>query len=376
MLAFQLQDGVTKEDLWPLVPDILSIGMGDVTVVYPSNGVTSPDNNLKVVTSNKGRSQGTLCYHRNGLLTFDIQHECEEHELIPMSKPYTLDYVRTMERSIELRLGRFLLRSKSLHAPIRRSCHLPRTYAALADESLIETDYTQEICDVMSPYQRVTIMQSRQFGRVLLLDDDIMLGESDDIYTTTVLGLDRGNNYAGTSVLILGGGDGGILHVLNSLPKPPRHVLMSEIDEEVMKACRLHMRSVCGSVLDNYQGDHYTIEVRDCVEVLKESADRGDKYDYVINDLTEFSVEKDKYGFGYDFQTNNILMELSFKCLKEGGKYLARGNCLSAAPYIEKIEREITQLGYPFQRYDLHVPSFREMYCFFEAVKTPDNKKH
>ena len=38
------------------------------------------------------------------------------------------------------------------------------------------------------------------------------------------------------------------------------------------------------------------IEVRDCVEVLKESVDNGVKYDYVINDLTEFSVEKSKYG--------------------------------------------------------------------------------
>ncbi|KAK7474180.1 hypothetical protein BaRGS_00034588, partial [Batillaria attramentaria] len=105
---------------------------------------------------------------------------------------------------------------------------------------------------------------------------------------------------------------------------------MAEIDDEVMKACSQHMRSVCGNVLDTYRTDKYT-----------ESADRGDKYDYIINDLTEFSVEKDKYGFSYDFQTNNVLMELSFRCLKEGGKYLARGNCLSAYPYIEKIEREI-----------------------------------
>lgn len=56
-----------------------------------------------------------------------------------------------------------------------------------------------------------------------------MLGESDDIYTHTVLGLDRGNNYKDKTVLILGGGDGGILNVLTSLPDRPSHVLMAEI---------------------------------------------------------------------------------------------------------------------------------------------------
>ena len=40
----------------------------------------------------------------------------------------------------------------------------------------------------------------------------------------------------------------------------------------------------------------WQVEVRDCVEVLKESVENGVKYDYVINDLTEFSVEKTKYG--------------------------------------------------------------------------------
>ena len=56
-----------------------------------------------------------------------------------------------------------------------------------------------------------------------------MFGESDEIYVTTVLGLDRGNTFDGATVLILGGGDGGLLYTLTSLSKPPRHVLMAEV---------------------------------------------------------------------------------------------------------------------------------------------------
>ncbi|XP_076439047.1 spermine synthase-like [Babylonia areolata] len=367
LLAFQLRDGVKREDVAPVVPDLLSEVMKDANVVYPGNGIKAMDD-VVVAIGNEGKCIGTLRYHSNRLLTIDVQHECKnEKELEPMNEPYTLDYIRTMDRNIEIRLGMMCEKSVSVYAPIRRPCRLPRNYAILADERLAETDYSHAVCEVMSPFQKVSVMQSRQFGRVLTLDDDVMFGECDEVYITTVLGLDRGNTYGGATVLILGGGDGGLLYRLVSLPQPPKHVLMAEIDDEVMKACRKHMRSVCGHVFDSYKTDSYQIEVRDCVEVLKESVDKGVKYDYVINDLTEFSVEKGKYGFSYDFKTNNVVMELSFKCLKKGGKYLARGNCLSAEPYLKKIEKEFQDIGAPFQRFDRHVLSFREIYCFFEA---------
>ncbi|XP_070178214.1 spermine synthase-like isoform X2 [Littorina saxatilis] len=348
--------------------------MNDVTVVYPSSELKATDG-LVAAVGNSGKSHATLCHHSNGLLTLDVQHECEsEEQLHPLAEPHTFVYIRTLDSQVESRLGDMCEKSLSIFVPIRRPCRLPRNYAVLADDRLVETDYTHAVCDVMSPFQRISIMQSRQFGRVLLLDDDVMFGESDEIYVTTVLGLDRGNNFDGANVLILGGGDGGILYTLTSLPKPPRHVLMAEIDDEVMKACRKYMRSICGHVMDKYKTESYEIQVRDCVEVLKESLDNDVKYDYVINDLTEFSVEKGKYD--YDFKTNNVLMELSFKCLKDGGKYLARGNCTSDVPYLEKIEKEFRDFGVPFQRFDKHVPSFRELYCFFEAQKANTNGFH
>ena len=59
-----------------------------------------------------------------------------------------------------------------------------------------------------------------------------VFGESDDIYITTLLGLDRGNNYTGAKVLILGGGDGGLLNRLVNLPHPPQNVIMAEVNKE------------------------------------------------------------------------------------------------------------------------------------------------
>ena len=53
-----------------------------------------------------------------------------------------------------------------------------------------------------------------------------MLGESDLIYTSTLCALDS-EKYENKEVLVLGGGDGGILYELLKLR--PNHVLMAEV---------------------------------------------------------------------------------------------------------------------------------------------------
>lgn len=53
-----------------------------------------------------------------------------------------------------------------------------------------------------------------------------VLGESDLVYTETLLGLGR-NEFQDKTILILGGGDGGILHEL--LKMSPAYVLMAEV---------------------------------------------------------------------------------------------------------------------------------------------------
>ena len=61
----------------------------------------------------------------------------------------------------------------SLYTPIRHKSEGPRNYTEMGDERLLETDYERAVYDVTSPYQRVCIMQSSQFGHVLTLDDDV-----------------------------------------------------------------------------------------------------------------------------------------------------------------------------------------------------------
>ncbi|KAK3095881.1 hypothetical protein FSP39_020284 [Pinctada imbricata] len=260
----------------------------------------------------------------------------------------------------------------SIYSPIKRAPGIVWQYGTLGDERIVEFDHTELLCNIDSKYQNIKIYKSAEFGNALFLDDDIMLGESDLIYTTTLLGVDR-NDFKDKSILVLGGGDGGILHELLKLG--PKHVIMAEIDDEVIKASRVHLRSVCGDSLDQYSGPNFQIRLEDCVKVLQESVQYSVKFDYIVNDLTEYSVSKEQYGFGYDFSTSNLILELSLKCLSSNGKYLARGNCLSARRYIEKFQKDLQGLGLEFKRRDVHVPSFRETYLFSKR-QTEREREH
>lgn len=84
------------------------------------------------------------------------------------------------------------------------------------------------------------------------------IAEADLIYTETLMQRGR-ENYEGKEICILGGGDGALLYEL--LKEKPKHVVMLEIDDVVMKACNDYMSSICGDVLHERKGDNYEVSM-------------------------------------------------------------------------------------------------------------------
>ena len=83
--------------------------------------------------------------------------------------------------------------------------------------------------------------------------------------------LQEEKTYAGSRVLILGGGDGGVLKELLELKRPPKFVTMIELDNAVMVGCAKYMRSVCGSYLDEGSrlGTNYEVICGDAIEYMQ-----------------------------------------------------------------------------------------------------------
>ena len=131
----------------------------------------------------------------------------------------------------------------------------------------------------------------------------------------------------GKEILILGGGDGGLLHEL--LKENPKFVTMVDIDKYVMKYCQLYLKGACGNSLDSYIGSNYRVMIGDCVEYMKMCIEQNISFDYVFNDLTDIPIsdENNKNTYNKDeskmWPFVKLIIELSLKLLRPNtGKYL------------------------------------------------------
>jgi len=86
-------------------------------------------------------------------------------------------------------------------------------YLRTSDDRIVEYGYEKVLFSKQSDYQLVQIVQTVDFGPMLILDGMVNLAESDtEEYTHTLMNLPA-EDYSGKNVLILGGGDGALIKV-------------------------------------------------------------------------------------------------------------------------------------------------------------------
>lgn len=134
-----------------------------------------------------------------------------------------------------------------------------------------------------SPYQCIEIFDHADFGRILVLDGYIQASQADEfIYHEMALQVPLlGRTRSETSVLIIGGGDGGALRealVHDFVTK----VTMVEIDERVIALSNKYL-----GVQGNYDDPRVTLVVDNAAGLVRESRARGETYDIIVLDLTE-----------------------------------------------------------------------------------------
>ncbi|XP_011503003.1 PREDICTED: spermine synthase isoform X2 [Ceratosolen solmsi marchali] len=254
----------------------------------------------------------------------------------------------------------------------QRSKHLPPVkrgtiydlYLTLSDERLLEYDIDKLVFEARSPYQKVQIVHSKSLGNMLILDELQNMSEADLIYSETLM--QRGKEcYEDKEIVILGGGDGGLLWEL--LKENPKRVTMLEIDDVVIKACSQYMRSVCGDCLDKRITSKYEIIVGDCVIALNHMINEGHQVDYVFGDLTDIPISTAPHGDAWDFI--RLILNSSMKVLKPTGKYMTHGNGASCPKSLKMYEEVLSQLCVPvkFTKDEAFIPSFFEVWIFYQV---------
>lgn len=194
-----------------------------------------------------------------------------------------------------------------------------------------------------------------------------MIAESDLVYTQTLTGNGR-VDYKDKTVLILGGGDGGVLHEL--LKESPKSVVMVEIDKYVINASRKHLRGICGDSLDTLHGKNYEIIIADCEEVMREYVRKDRSFDFIINDLTDVVIRSKKDGSYLEFQKE--IQDLSIRLLSPYGKYFVQGaSGFNQKERLNLYEEQLSNLccEVNFRKEFVFVPSFLELWTFYEIWK-------
>lgn len=154
-----------------------------------------------------------------------------------------------------------------------------------------------------SPYQKIDIVESDTFGRMLLLDNMIMLTEKDEfIYHEMIAHVPLFVHPKPERILIIGGGDGGTIRECLKHPTV-KQIDLVEIDEMVTQVCLQYIPSVAGQVFSKKVKSLF----QDGVEYVKNTTRR---YDVILIDSTDpVSVGEGLFTTDFYRDCYNILKE-------------------------------------------------------------------
>ncbi|EDV24307.1 uncharacterized protein TRIADDRAFT_57643 [Trichoplax adhaerens] len=131
-----------------------------------------------------------------------------------------------------------------------------------------------------SKYQDIAVFKSKTYGNVLVLDGVIQLTERDEFsYQEMISFLPLNSHPNPSNVLIIGGGDGGVLREVVKHPAVKK-VTQCEIDEDVINVSKKYLPST--SV--GFQSEKVTVHIGDGLAFMK---NHKSEFDVIITDSSD-----------------------------------------------------------------------------------------
>ena len=199
--------------------------------------------------------------------------------------------------------------------------------------------------ELKSEHQHLLIFDSESFGRVLTLDGVVQTTERDEfIYHETLAHVPLFSHPAPRDVLIVGGGDGGLLREVLKHETVER-VVQVEIDRAVIDLCAQYLPRHSQGAFNHPKAE---IVIGDGIEFVN-ATDR--RFDVVISDCT------DPIGPGEVLFSSRFYAGVS-RCLKPGGIFAAQ----NGSAFLQPDEVTTT--------YRRFAPYFAQRRFFTAAVPT------
>ncbi|SAL98694.1 hypothetical protein [Absidia glauca] len=175
-----------------------------------------------------------------------------------------------------------------------------------------------------SKFQDVLVFQSSNYGNVLVLDGVIQATERDEFsYQEMITHLAMNSHPNPKKVLVIGGGDGGVLREVIKHECVEEAVLV-DIDEAVPRVSKKYLPNMA----IGFEHPNVKVHIGDGVEFLK---DKMNQYDVIITDSSDPDGPAEGL-FGAEF------FELLKNALTENGVFSTQGECMWLhLPLIKKV---------------------------------------
>lgn len=212
----------------------------------------------------------------------------------------------------------------------------------------------RHLFSVESDYQQIDIFETPEFGRMLVLDGNVMLTERDEfIYDEMITHVPMAVHPDAKDILVIGAGDGGVVKELTRYDKVKRIDLV-EMDPQVLKACREFLPANACRLDDSRV--HIYFE-----NALKFIRRCENEYDLIIVDST------DPFGpleglFTREFYGN------CHAALKDDGIMVNQQGSPFYAHDAEAMQRSHMRIvhSFPISRvYQAHIPTYAAGYWLF-----------
>jgi len=142
----------------------------------------------------------------------------------------------------------------------------------------LRIEIKEKLYDEQSKYQHIQVFDTKAFGRMLVLDDCVMLTEYDEFaYHEMIAHVPMNTHPNPKKVLVIGGGDGGVVRELVKY-KEVEEIHLCDIDERVIEISKKYFPNISSG----YNDPRVKIFVEDGVKFVREHA--HGKYDVIIVD--------------------------------------------------------------------------------------------
>lgn len=151
------------------------------------------------------------------------------------------------------------------------------------DNQALSLRYTGEVLfDERNEFQRVRVLDSISYGKMLAIDDMVMCTERDEYHYHEMIthpAMQAYQSIGGSpkNVLVIGGGDGGTIREVCKYPELEK-VTMVEIDEAVVRASKMHLPTIARE----FSNPKVNLIIGDGIEFVAQA--KPETYDIIIVD--------------------------------------------------------------------------------------------